>query len=274
MMLPERIFMTEPLLVTREGAIVLLTLNEPTTRNALSEPVVEALVGFLTGANADESLGCIVLTGNGESFCSGGNVKEMHEGGHPMFRGRPDRMQDAYRRHIQRIPSLFHALDVPVIAAVNGTAIGAGMDLACMCDIRLASPSAKFSESFLRVGLISGDGGAWFLPRVIGYAKAIELALTCRVLDALEAEKWGVVSRIVPAESLVHEAISTAQQIVRFPTKSIRLNKRLIRQSAELGLPESLELAAAYQAIVQSTADQREAVTAFIEKREPRYTGE
>lgn len=263
-----------PILIERLGPIAVLTLNEPKSRNALSGPVIEALLDFLESANDDDGLGCIVLTGTGESFCSGGNVKEMRDGTHPMFAGKPHRMQEAYRRHIQRIPKAFHALDVPAIAAVNGTAVGAGMDLACMCDIRITSPLASFAESFLRVGLISGDGGAWYLPRVIGQARAMELALTCRVLTAEEAVAWGVVSRVVPAEGLLDEAIAVAQQITAFPPKSIRLNKRLIRQSAELGLTESLELAAAYQAIVQSSADQREAVAALLEKRRPVFTGD
>jgi enoyl-CoA hydratase/carnithine racemase len=262
-----------PVLIERDGPIAIVTLNEPETRNALSDPVIAGLVAFLEGANADESLGCIVLTGAGESFCSGGNVKDMHEGTHEMFRGRPHEMQEAYRQHIQRIPMLFHNLDVPAIAAVNGTAIGAGMDIACMCDIRLASSNAKFAESFLRVGLISGDGGAWYLPRVLGYAKAIELALTCRVLNADEAEKWGIVSRVVPMETLRDEALAVARQVTAFPLKSIRLNKRLIRQSSQLGLADSLELAAAYQSIVQNTHDQREAVAALVQKRKPNFTG-
>lgn len=262
-----------PVLVHREGPIALVTLNEPATRNAVSAPVVEALVAFLESANADDSLGCIVLTGAGESFCSGGNVKEMRDGSNAMFAGKPHQMQEAYRRHIQRIPTLFHALDVPAIAAVNGTAIGVGMDLACMCDIRLASPEARFAESFLRVGLISGDGGAWYLPRVLGYAKAIELALTCKVLDGAEAEKWGVVSRVVPHDQLLPEAMALARQITAFPPKSVRLNKRLMRQSMESNLSASLEMAAAYQAIVQSSDDQREAVLALLEKRKPVYKG-
>lgn len=259
--------------VSRDGPIALVTLNRPKTRNALSADVIEGLVGFLEQANADESLSCIVLTGAGESFSSGGNIKEMRDGTNEMFAGTPLRMQEAYRRRIQRIPALFHALDVPAVAAVNGTAIGAGLDLACMCDIRLASSTAKFAESFLRVGLISGDGGAWFLPRAIGYAKAIELALTCRVLEADEAEKWGLVSRVVAPEKVVGEAMAVARQIAAFPPKSIRLNKRLMRQSAQLGLTDSLELAAAYQSIVQSSADQKEAVAALIEKRDAKYSG-
>lgn len=266
--------MSEPaVLIEREGPIALVTINEPKTRNALSGPVIDGLVAFLSAANDDASLGCIVLTGAGESFSSGGNVREMYDGSHEMFRGTPAQMQDAFRKHIQQLPVLFNALDVPVVAAVNGTAIGAGMDVTCMCDIRLASTNAKFAESFLRVGLISGDGGAWYLPRVLGYAKAIELALTCKVLDAQEAEKWGIVSRVVEPEKLVEEAMAVARQITAFPVKSIRLNKRLMRQSSELNLRDSLELAAAYQSIIQHTADQREAVAALIEKRAPKFSG-
>ncbi|MBS7700224.1 MULTISPECIES: enoyl-CoA hydratase-related protein [unclassified Chelatococcus] len=264
----------EPLLVERDGPIAIVTLNEPRSRNALSGPVVTALLAFLESANTDESLGCIVLTATGEGFCSGGNVKEMRDGSHPMFAGKPHQMQEAYRRHIQRIPKAFHALDVPIVAAVNGAAIGAGMDLACMCDIRLVSPEASFAESFLRVGLVSGDGGAWYLPRLVGFARAIELALTCRMLTADEAVDWGIASRVVPADRLVEEAVAVARQITAFPPKSVRLNKRLIRQSSELGLPESLELAAAFQAIVQSSADQREAVAAILEKRQPNFMGD
>jgi enoyl-CoA hydratase/carnithine racemase len=262
-----------PVVITREGAIACVTLNEPTSRNALSAPVLAALLDFLDGANGDESLSCIVLTGAGASFSSGGNVKEMRDGSHPMFAGEAHEMQEAYRRHIQRMPRAFHQLDVPIVAAVNGTAIGAGFDLACMCDIRLASPGATFAESFLRVGLISGDGGAWFLPRVIGRARAMEMALTCRVLTAAEAEAWGIVSRVVPEGDLLETAMALARQIAAFPPKSVRLNKRLLRQSAESDLDTALELAAAYQAIVQQTTDQREAVAALLEKRPPVFVG-
>lgn len=262
-----------PVLIQRRGAIARVTLNEPRSRNALSGPVLEALLAFIESANLDDSLSCIVLTGAGESFCSGGNVKEMRDGAHPMFTGAPHAMQEAYRRHIQRIPRAFHALDVPVIAAVNGTALGAGFDLACMCDIRLAAPEAVFAESFLRVGLISGDGGAWFLPRVVGPARAMELALTCRTLSAAEAVAWGIVSRIVPHETLIDEAMTLARQIAAFPPKSVRLNKRLVRRSAESDLDTALELAAGFQAIVQSSADQKEAVAALLDRRLPRFEG-
>lgn len=263
--------MTDVVLVERQGPVAIVTLNDPERRNALSDEVIASLLGFLRGANADESLGCIVLAAAGDAFCSGGNVKDMHNGSHDMFRGTPQEMQEAYRRHIQQIPLAFAELDVPVVAAVNGAAIGAGLDLAAMCDIRIASSAARFAESFLRVGLISGDGGAWLLPRVIGLPKAMELALTCRELDAAEAENWGLVTRVVAPENLLAEAIGTARRITSFPPKSVRLNKRLMRRSAELDLRSSLELAAAYQAIIQHTPDQREALAALLERRAPRF---
>jgi len=259
--------------IERDGPIAVVTLNEPKSRNALSDPVVRELLDFVENANADQSLACIVLTGAGEGFCSGGNVREMHDKAHPMFSGAPHEMQEAYRGHIQRIPLAFHALDIPVIAAVNGAAIGAGCDIACMSDIRIASPEAVFAESFLRVGLIPGDGGAWFLPRVVGMPRAMEMALTCDLVDAQTAQAWGLVSRVVPREDLLDTAVAMARKITAHPPISVRLNKRLIRQSAKLELADSLELAAAYQSIIQHTQDHREAVAALIEKRAPVYRG-
>jgi enoyl-CoA hydratase/carnithine racemase len=266
--------MTDPLLlIERQGPIALLTLNDAATRNSLSPNLVSALISFLSGANADDGLACIVLTGAGDGFCSGGNVKEMVRGVEPMFTGTPQQMQEAYRAGIQAVPRLFHSLDVPVIAAVNGAAIGAGCDLACMCDIRIASADAKFAESFLRVGLVPGDGGAWLLPRVVGYPRAVEMALTCRAIEAPEALTWGLVTHVVERDALIDTAMSMARTIAAFPPRSIRLNKRLMRQSLSLTLDECLELSAAYQAIVQHTADQKEAVAALVEKRPARFTG-
>jgi len=262
------------LLIERHGPVALLRLNDAATRNALSPGLVGALTTFLAGANADAGLSCIVLTGAGEGFCSGGNIKEMLRGVEPMFAGSSQRMQEAYRAGIQMIPRLFQSLDVPAIAAVNGAAIGAGCDLACMCDIRIAATDAKFAESFLRVGLVPGDGGAWLLPRVVGYPRALEMALTCRVIEAAEAQQWGLVTHVVEPNALLETAMSMARTIAAFAPRSVRLNKRLIRQSMNLTLDECLELSAAYQGIVQHTADQREAVAALVEKRPPRFTGQ
>lgn len=264
---------TAKILVDRQGAVAVVTLNDPEARNPLTPGLVSALCDFLAGANEDPTLSCIVLTGAGRSFCSGGNIKHMRDGDDPMYAGSPHDMQEGYRNGVQMIPRLFHALDVPVIAAVNGHAIGAGCDLASMCDIRIASPEARFAESFMRVGIVSGDGGAWLLPRVIGVSRALEMALTCRVLDADEALDWGLVTHLVPAEELLDKALELAQSIAAFPPRSIRLNKRLIVKSQDMTLDGSLELSAAFQAIVQNTTDQKEAVNALLEKRAPTYVG-
>ena len=260
-------------LVDRRGAVAVVTLNDPATRNALSPQLVRELTGFIAGAATDAALGCIVLTGSGGGFCSGGNIKDMLEGADPMFAGPPHQMQEAFRAGIQLLPRLFQALDVPVIAAVQGAAIGAGCDLACMCDIRIAAADAKFAESFLRVGLVSGDGGAWLLPRVVGLPRAMEMALTCRTVEAEEAREWGLVNRVVAGDSLLETALETARLIAGFPPISVRLNKRLIRQSAQLTLDACLDLSAAYQAIVQHTQDQKEAVAALVDKRAPQFGG-
>lgn len=259
------------ILVERQGAVALVTLNDPKTRNALVPGVVNELVDFLEGANADETLGCIVLTGAGDGFCSGGNVKDMLSGNDPMFAGTPQQMQEGYRNGVQKIPKVFHTLDVPVIGAINGAAIGAGCDLACMCDMRIAAPTAKFAESFLRVGIVPGDGGAWFLPRVVGVPRSLEMALTCRMIGADEAKDWGLVTHIVPQEKLVEAALDMARTIAGFPPLSIRLNKRLLKRSLDMTLEGCLELSAAFQAIVQHTADQKEAVAALLEKRPATY---
>jgi enoyl-CoA hydratase/carnithine racemase len=260
-------------LIDRQGAVALVTLNDPDARNPLTPDMVSQICDFIASANKDASLSCIVLTGAGASFCSGGNMKDMRDGTDPMFAGSPNDMQEGYRNGVQMIPKLFHQLDVPVIAAVNGHAIGAGCDLACMCDIRIGSPSTKFAESFMRVGIVSGDGGAWLLPRVVGLPKALEMALTCRVIGPDEALSWGLVTHVVPEDELIDRAMEMARSVAAFPARSIRLNKRLIIKSQDMTLDGSLELSAAFQAIVQNTKDQKEAVNALLEKRPANFVG-
>jgi 2-(1,2-epoxy-1,2-dihydrophenyl)acetyl-CoA isomerase len=261
------------IIVELQGAVAVVTLNDPATRNSLSAPLVRELTDFITQADQDQTLGCIVLTAAGEGFCSGGNVKDMLAGNDPMFAGTPVQMQEGYRRGIQKMTRAFHALDVPVVAAVHGSAIGAGCDLACMCDIRIAASDAKFAESFLRVGLVSGDGGAWLLPRVVGLPRALDMALTCRTIEAAEAKEWGLVTQVLERGAHLEAALEVARKIAALPPVSVRLNKRLIRQSLNLTLDSCLELSAAYQAMAQNTADQKEAVAALLEKRPPHFVG-
>lgn len=261
------------ILTERDGTILKVTLNDPDTRNSLTATLVQELHDVLSDADQDPTVSCVILTGAGKGFSAGGNIKDMRDGNDPMFRGTAHQMQEGYRNGIQMLPRLFHRLDVPVIAAVNGAAIGAGCDLACMCDIRVAESGASFAESFMRVGLVSGDGGAWYLPRVIGVPRALELALTCRVLDAQQALAFGLVTHVAQADFLMDKAMELARAIAAHPPRSIRLNKRLIKKSSECNLETALELAAAFQAIVQNTSDQKEAVRALLERREPVFTG-
>lgn len=262
--------MTEPVLFAREGGVVTLTLNEPATRNAISPAIVESLVAHVRSINADLSVHCVILTGAGEGFSSGGNVKEMKERT-GLFGGTPAEIRRGYLNGIQRIPLALYELEVPSIAAVNGAAIGAGCDLSLMCDIRIAGASAVFAESFMRVGLVSGDGGAWHLPRVVGLSKAYEMTFTGDFIKAEEAVRIGLASRCVPDAELMAEAMALARRIAAHPGHSLRLTKRLLRDSQHVSLPIALELASSAQALVQHTHDQHEAVSAFLDKRPPRF---
>src|SRR5471032_154046 len=204
--------MSHPVRYEQDGGVVVLTLNEPATRNAISPAIVEALVEYTDRINADMSVGCVIVTGAGKGFSSGGNVKRMKDRS-GLFGGSPAEIRRSYQQGIQRIPLAMYSLEAPSIAAVNGAAVGAGCDLATMCDIRIASRKATFAESFLRVGLVSGDGGAWYLPRVVGWSKACEMTFTGDFLDADEAARIGLVSKVVDADKLMDEARAMASRI-------------------------------------------------------------
>ena len=262
--------MTQSVLYSREGGVVTLTLNEPQTRNAMSPQIVTELVAHTHAINQDLSVACVIVTGAGEGFSSGGNVKEMRDK-KGLFAGSPAEIRRGYWHGIQQVPLAMYELEVPSIAAVNGAAVGAGCDLSLMCDIRIAARTAVFAESFMRVGLVSGDGGAWFLPRVVGLSKAYEMTFTGDFIDAEEAARIGLVSKVVDDTDLLSSAMALAQRIAANPTHSLRLTKRLLRDSQHVSLPIALELASSAQALVQHTADQHEAVLAFIEKRKPTF---
>lgn len=262
--------MSEAILHARDGGVVTLTLNEPETRNAISPRIVEALVAHVAAINADLTVGCVIITGAGAGFSSGGNVKEMRERT-GLFGGSPAEVRRGYWHGIQRIPMAMYELEAPSIAAVNGAAVGAGCDLSLMCDIRIAARSAAFAESFLRVGLVSGDGGAWHLPRVVGLSKAMEMTFTSDFVSADEAVRIGLASRMVEDADLLPEAMALARRIAAQPVHSLRLTKRLLRDSQHVPLPVALDLASSAQALAQHTHDQHEAVTAFLEKRDPKF---
>jgi enoyl-CoA hydratase/carnithine racemase len=261
------------LLIEREDSILKVRMDSPETRNALTDPTqMQEFVDLTKRVREDRSIKVVVLSGNGPAFCAGGNVKDMRDRG-GIFGGSPYELRDNYRNGIQRIPLCLYDLDVPVIAAMNGPAIGAGLDLACMCDVRVAADTARFAESFVKLGIVPGDGGAWFLPRIIGMPKASLMALTGDAIDASTALAWGLVTEVVRADDLDDAAMSIARRMAVNPSHGLRLTKRLLREGQHMRLDSLLELSAAYQALAHHTEDHMEAVAAFLEKRTPEFTG-
>jgi enoyl-CoA hydratase/carnithine racemase len=265
--------MTDILLSSFEEGILTLTINKPEVRNPISSTeMIDALCSAIDAADRDLNCRVVILTGAGSAFSSGGEIATMRLGGGLNDSVAPQTRRN-YRHGIQRLPILFESIEVPVIAAVNGPAIGAGCDLTCMCDIRIASERAKFAESFVKLGIVPGDGGAWLLPRVVGWSKASEMAFTGQMIDAAEALACGLVSRVVAPEALMDEAMALARQIAANPPHAVRMAKRLIRESRLASLSTILEASAAAQALCHTTQDHAEAVNAFLEKREPKFTG-
>ena len=255
----------------RHGHVLLLTMSSPETRNALTSDEQFADFEATCGAvNDDMSVRVVVLTGEGSAFCAGGNVKDMRDRT-GLFSGDPFDQAEAYRKGIQRIPRAIHALNVPVIAAVNGPAVGAGCDLATMCDIRIASEKAMFAESFVKLGIIPGDGGAWFLPRAVGYSNACKMAFSGDPVRAPEALSMGLVSEVVAPEQLLERALELAQSIASNPPHAVRLTKQLMRASEKSSLDELLDKSASFQALCHAEPDHAEAVLAFFDKRQGNY---
>ncbi len=255
----------------RHGNVLLATMSSPETRNALSGPdQFEDIVKLCEEVNADLRVRVVVLTGAGPAFCAGGNVKDMRDR-KGLFSGEPFDQANSYRNGIQRIPRAIRSLDVPIIAAVNGPAVGAGCDLATMCDIRVGSTKASFAESFIKLGIIPGDGGAWFLPRAVGYSNACKMAFTGDMVGASDALAMGLISDLVAPEELLPTALAIAQRIAANPPHAVRLTKQLMRASGESSLEELLEKSAAYQALCHAEADHAEAVQAFFDKRAGEY---
>jgi enoyl-CoA hydratase/carnithine racemase len=261
------------LVLEKRGHVGLLTLNRPESLNALGAPGDgDAVAAVCEQVNADQDIRCVVLTGAGRAFSAGGDVKAMkaREG---AFAGSGVAIRDGYRRNIHRIVRSIYGLEVPSIAAVNGAAIGLGCDVACMADIRICGENARFGVTFLKLGLIPGDGGAWLLPRTIGMSRAAELLFTGDVIDAATAQAWGLVTRVVPADQLVDEAIALANRIAVQPPHALRLAKSLLRQGQTASYDTLMEMSAAAQALAHLTEDHMEGVDAILEKREPAFKG-
>ena len=249
-----------------------ITLDRAEARNAYSDEMVDSLCRALDYAEENGQIWGVAVTGAGSAFSAGGDLKAMqaHAG---MFEGDAADLRARYMRGIQRIPRRFSRFAKPVVAAVNGPAIGAGLDLACMCDLRVASEEAAFGSTFVKVGLVPGDGGAYFLARTVGYPRALEMVLSGMVVGAEEALSMGLVHEVVPAEQLVAAARKRIARILRNAPVAVRLAKQAALRSWDLPMDAALELAATYQGIAQNTADHDEGVAAMLEKRRPDFKG-
>ncbi len=252
-------------LLSVENRVATLTLNRHDLRNALTgTQLIEDIVTTAHWVNQAAEVSVLLITGAGSAFSAGGNIRDMAERGGD-FAGDVAECEQRYRRGIQRIPLALQDVEVPIIAAVNGPAIGAGFDLANMADIRIASDKAKFGETFLNLGIIPGDGGAWLMQRLIGYQRAFELTLTGRVIDASEAKELGIVMEVVAADELLPAALTLAERIASQPPKATRLTKRLMKMAQRMELKDFLDLCACFQGMCHNEPEHLDAVNRMLE---------
>ena len=253
-----------------EGRVAVLTFKRDDVRNALtSTDLVNDIPNAIEWVNANPEVSVLIMTGEGSAFSAGGNIKTMGE----RSKAPPFVLQQNYKRGIQRIPLALEAAEIPVIAAVNGPAIGAGFDMANMCDIRIGSTSAQFGVTFINLGIVPGDGGAWFLQCLLGYQRAADLVFSGRIVKAEEAQQIGILLEVTTPEELMPRAMEIAGRIAAKPPLAVRYNKRLMKLAQRQNLEEHLEVCSAFQAICHKTEDHAEALAAFFEKRSGKFMG-
>jgi enoyl-CoA hydratase/carnithine racemase len=257
--------MTEHLRFEIADRVATITLDRPERMNAFTFEMIDAWAAALVECRRDDAVRVVIVTGAGTAFCSGGDIVAMQE----RLDGKPAQRKNELYKRVQRIPLALEDLDKPVLVAVNGVATGAGMDLALMGDIRYAAESARFAETYVKVGLVPGAGGAHFLPRLVGVAKALELFWTADFIDAAEAERIGLVNKVLPDAELMPFVRAVAAKIAHAPALSVRLIKRAVQQGLRNDLRSNLDLISSHYAVVTAAPDHREAVEAFIAKRKP-----
>ncbi len=258
----------ETILTETADGVLTITLNRPDVLNAVTRAMLTELQGVMRGAERDAAVRCIVLTGTGRGFCAG---QDLNARG--ATDGKPPPVGGSLRAGYNPLVKQIRGIDKPVIAAVNGVAAGAGMNLALSCDLRIASDAAWFTQAFVKIGLVPDCGGSLFLPLLVGYAKAAELAFTGDRFDAQEALRLGLVNRVVPADALATETHALAVRLAQMPTRAIGLTKRAFNRAVMPNLDEALEYEADLQEIAGSTDDYREGVAAFLERRPATFTG-
>ena len=246
----------------RDG-IATLTLNRPQKYNAFTKDMIVTWAQLLDECEEDPSVKVIVLTGAGKGFCSGGDIGAQKE------RARNDALErkDFLFRYVHTIARTMQRLDKPVIAAINGAARGAGLDMALMCDLRIMAQSATLAETYINVGLIAGDGGTYYLPRLIGVARALELFWPGRVVDAVEAERIGLVTRVVPDGELLPVTYEMARTIAAQPFEAVRAYKRAVYQGMTMSLDAHLDMVSSHTSILRDTPEHRDRVEAFLQRR-------
>lgn len=247
------------LLTEKTDHTLWITLNRPEASNAFDEQMIDQLVEALYRADQEPDIWSVVITGAGKHFCAGGDIKAMAERS-GMFAGESNQLRELYKHGIQKIPRAMNQISKPVIAMINGAAIGAGLDLCCMCDIRIASDQARFGETFTKLGLIPGDGGSYFLQRVVGFAKAMELTLTAEIINAQTAKEINLVNHVVGANEIKSKTKNFLNKIHSNAPIANQLAKRSLVHAYRNDLESLLDLLSAYQGITQRTADHFEAL--------------
>jgi 2-(1,2-epoxy-1,2-dihydrophenyl)acetyl-CoA isomerase len=256
--------MTDHLKFSVADGIARIVLDRPERMNAFTFEMIDAWRAALEHCKTDDAVKVVIVTGTGNSFCSGGDIVEMGD----RLDHTPEQRKNELFHRIERIPLALEDLDKPVIAAVNGVATGAGMDMALMCDIRYAATSARFAETYVKVGLVPGAGGAHFLPRLVGVSKALELFLTGDFIDSQEALRIGIVNKVFPDEALSQEVDKIARKMAKAPALTLRMTKRAIYQGMRNDLRTNLDMISSHYAVITSSQEHKDLVRSFIAARE------